>query len=195
MLGGMQEMPRTFTIVGRKRGNRARGSTGRLKQTYENPKAQVLAQPHRLEAKKENRDLPEAESEFGRLMCNGLITPAQHEAGHRYRLIAMAYRAIVLGAQAATPQSAALLGGGGISHAEPPRETINSIRKQYNTAFEFLGEAGNRVQRAVKEHAVFERRISGNYERDLLRCGLDKLITYFGIDPRLQITYPVRNRT
>jgi hypothetical protein len=130
MHGGMQEM-RTFTIVGRKRGSRARGSTGRLKQTYENPKAQVLAQPHRLEAKKENRELPEAESEFGRLMCNGLISPAQHEAGHRYRLIAMAYRAVVLGGQAATPQSLSLLGvkGGG---AEPSRETVNRIRKEYN---------------------------------------------------------------
>lgn len=189
MHGGMQEMPRTFTIVGRKRGNRARGSTGRLKQAYENPKAQVLGQPHRLEAKKEHRDRPEAESEFGRLMCNGLITPAQHEAGHRYRQIAMAYRAVVLGAQAATPQSLSLLGGKG-GGAEPSRETINSIRKQYNAAFEFLGDAGRRAQIAVKEHAVFEKKVTTNYERDTLKCGLDKLIVHFGIDADLQITYP-----
>lgn len=193
MHGGMQEM-RRFTVVGRKRRNRARGSTGRLKQTYENPKAQVLAQPHRLEAKRENRELPEAESEFGRLMCNGLITPAQHEAGHRYRLIAMAYRAVVLGGPAATPQSLSLLGGKG-GGAEPARETINRIRKEYNAAFEYLGEAGRRPQIAVKEHAVFERMVTTNYERDALKCGLDRLIVYYGIDPRLQITYPVRNRT
>lgn len=200
MHGGMTELSitkRALNIVrrGRKRGNGARGSTGRLKQTYENPKAQVLKQPHRMEAKAELRDRQEAESEFGRLMCNGLITPAQHEAGLRYRLAAMAYRSIVLGAQAATPQSAALLGGGKGTGAEPSRETINRIRESYNNAFEFLGNAGNRAQRAVKEHAVFERKVETNYERAALKCGLDKLIVHFGIDPRLQISHALRNRT
>ena len=175
------------TRRGRKRKSGQRKENGRLARSYENPKAQVMAQPHRMAVPVEFRDRTEPESEFGRLMCLGVISPAQHEAGNRYRELAMRYRSMLLAAPGHSAPSIAFGEPRGGRGAEPSREAIQAVKKAYDAAFIALGEAGNRAQRAVKDFAVFERRTQGEYDRALLKLGLNKLITHFGIDPNAQI--------
>jgi hypothetical protein len=175
-----------LVMVGRKRKLGKRTASGRVVKPYENPKRQVMEQPHRRDLPAQFRDRPEPESPFGQLMCLGIITPAQHEAGKRYRDISFAYRAVVSGAPYPHPQAISLLsvhGRGG----EPSRETIQAIKGVYDAAFEALSEAGNRPQRAVKDHAVFERPCTDEYSHALLRRGLDRLVEHYGIDPGLKI--------
>jgi hypothetical protein len=178
-----------FKRKGRPRKMGARKPCGRLSQPYQDPRRAVLSQPHRRELPKKLRDRPEAESEFGRLMCLRKITPAQHEAGVRYRLLAMRYRSLVLGAPASTPPSMDIIGRGGGSSGELSREVAAGIRRRYDAAFEALGEAGHRAQRAVKYHAVFEQPITNDFDLELLRRGLDTLVNHFNIDNALQIVY------
>lgn len=173
-------------MVGRKRKAGKRIPSGRLARPYENPRRQVMEQPHRRDLPAAYQDRPEPESPFGQLMCAGIITPAQHEAGKRYRDISFAYRAVITSAPYPHPQAISLLsvhGRGG----EPSRETIQAIKGVYDSAFEALSEAGNRAQRAVKDHAVFERPCPDEYSQALLRRGLDRLVEHYGIDVGLRI--------
>jgi hypothetical protein len=176
-------------MVGRKRKNLKREPSGRPSRAYENPKLQVMMQPHRRDIPDKLKDGPEAESSFGRLMCLGIITPAQHEAGKRYRQISFDYREVYHNAPSPHPKAISLLlvSGGGGDGAEPHRETLLWIKRVYDAAFEALGEAGNRAQRAVKDHAVFEKPCPDEFSRALLRRGLDRLVEHYGIDPRLKI--------
>jgi hypothetical protein len=95
--------------VGRKRKQGKREPNGRAQRVYENPKAQVAQQPHRVLVMAEYREWPEAESRFGRLMLNKHITPAQYEAGVCYRLDVTAYRNVILGAPSPDPAACDLL--------------------------------------------------------------------------------------
>ena len=176
-------------MVGRKRKNLKREPSGRPSRVYENPKLQVMMQPHRRGITPRLQGGPEAESPFGRLMCRGLISPAQHEAGVYYRRDSFNYRETFQDAPSPHPRGPSLMlvsGGGGIG-TEPSREKKWRYKRVYDAAFEALGEAGNRAQRAVKDHAVFEKPCPDEFSRALLRRGLDRLVEHYGIDPRLKI--------
>lgn len=174
-------------MVGRPRKRGRREPNGRVARAYVNPKAQVAAQPHRLAVSQEHREWPEAESEFGRLMLRGVITPAQHEAGRRYAGLASSYRA-VLGIPPLHPRSPDLLSPGPALRGDFSTETARGIKDRYDKAFEVLGDAGRKALRAVRDHAVFERKVDSFETLDHLRRGLEKLVDHFGLDRNLEIS-------
>ena len=174
-------------MVGRPRKIGKRERNGRIARVYENPKAQVAAQPHRLAVLSKYREWPEAESEFGRLMLNDKITPAQYEAGRLYAGLADSYRA-VWDMPRIHPAGIDLTRVGVSQGREMAPDHARSVKRRYELAFEACMEAGHRAQRAVKDHAVFERKISDFSTLDLLKAGLDRLVVHFGIDPKLQIS-------
>lgn len=173
-------------MVGRPRKAGRRKPGGRLAQIYINPKAQIAAQPHRLAVGREYREWPEAESEFGRLMLRGVITPAQYEAGRRYSGLASSYR-VVLGIPPLHPRSPDLLNPGPVLRGDLSTDTARGIKDRYDKAFEALGDAGRKALRAVRDHAVFERKVDSFEALDHLRRGLEKLIDHFGLDRNLEI--------
>lgn len=178
--------------AGRKRNAKAaREASGKVQRVYVNHRAQVAAQPHRSAVAEVFRMFPEAGDHFGRLMLNRHISPAQHEAGRRYALDATAYRAQILGAPSPDPQGCDPLRTGGGSGAETPAEIARMIRNSFNGAFEAVSCAGNRAARAVKDYAVFGKRldVADAYSLKLLIIGLDKLIPHYGIDTNLQMTH------
>jgi hypothetical protein len=174
-------------MVGRKRKNLAqREPNGRAIRSYENPRAQVASQPHRMLVPVEYREREEAESEFGRLMLNGLISPAQYEAGRQYAALIGLFR-LVHGIPSPNPRAVDLLqamtGGAG----DFSEEIAKSIRRRYDDAFCACSEAGNAAQRAVNAHAIFDRQVHDWATLPLLRRGLDCLVKHFGVDPAKQI--------
>lgn len=175
-------------MVGRPRKIGRREPNGRLARTYVNPKRQVAEQPHRLAVASEYREWPEAESEFGRLMLKRQITPAQYEAGKAYAELAAQYRA-ALQAPPIHPIGLDLSRVGKGSSGGMPDDTARTIKRRYDGAFEACGKAGNKAQRAVKDHAVFEKRVPDDDMLKLLIRGLNELVAFFHIDERLQISH------
>jgi hypothetical protein len=178
-------------MVGRPRKKGRREANGRIARTYVNPKAQVAAQPHRRGLDSEVREWPEAESEFGRLMLREVITPAQYEAGKLYAMLASSYR-MVWGIPPIHPVSVDLVRVGASMARGLEAEAARRIKERYDAAFEACWEAGNKARRAVRDHAVFERKVDSFEALDHLRRGLDCLVAHFGIDSSLQISH-VRN--
>jgi hypothetical protein len=172
-------------MVGRPRKIGKRQPNGQLARTYVNPKAQVAAQPHRVVVPIKFRELPEAETEFGRLMLNGWVTPAQYEAGRQYAKLVGRYRASI---HAPNPNPSGIdlgRGGGGIG-AGMPDGTSRAIKRAYDSAFESCGPV--RLQKLIAHHVIHDRRIADFADRDLLKIGLKKLVVHFGIDPKLKIS-------
>lgn len=174
-------------MVGRPRKSGRRKPSGRLAQAYVNPKAQVAAQPHRRSVPVKFRELSDAESEFGRLMLRGGITPAQKEAGEAYARLAAALRA-VYDAESPNPRAIDLTNVSGSNGREITSEEAEQIKERSRRAFEACGEAGNRAPRAVKEHVILDRPVADFETLKVLKSGLDKLVTFFGIDRSLQIS-------
>ena len=171
--------------MGRPRKKGKREPNGRPQRSYLNPKAQVANQPHRMAVAEKYREWPEAGTEFGRLMLSGKITPAQYEAGSRYSMLAGLYR-LYYGIPSPNPRALDLLRSlGGYDGMAPGMP--EALKLKYDGAFEACARAGNRAQRAVNAHAVFDRRIYEQDELKLLIAGLDKLVEHFGIDPQLRI--------
>ncbi|MBN9601828.1 MAG: hypothetical protein J0G33_02740 [Afipia felis] len=171
-------------MVGRPRKKGRREANGRIQRVYINPKAQVAAQPHRADVPRQSRELPEAESEFGRLMLRGVITPAQYEAGKRYAMLAARWRS-VKGYPPIHPVAMDLLRSGGGVGADAPDHVIRAAIRDYDAAF--CACEPHKVQRAVAHHVVFERKIDDFGTLDLVKIGLDKLIVHFHINPQLTL--------
>lgn len=173
-------------MVGRPRKIGKRERNGRVQRTYENPRAQIAAQPHRMVVPARFREMHEAESEFGRLMLNGWITPAQFEAGKEYARLAARYRAAIL---APNPNPSAIdLGAAGFGKgAGMADDAARAIKRAYDAAFESCGPV--RLQRAIAHYVIHDRKIADFDTRRLLKLGLDKLVIHFGIDPGLQISH------
>ena len=172
-------------MVGRPRKTGRRQPNGQLARAYINPKAQVAAQPHRVVVPIRFRELPEAESEFGRLLLNGKITRAQYQAGKMYAELAARYRAAIL----APSQSPAGidLGRVGCGRSEGmPDGTARTIKRAYDSAFESCGPV--RLQKLIAHHVIHDRPVGSFDDRNLLIEGLNKLVKHFGIDERLQIS-------
>lgn len=168
----------------------AREPSGKVARVYVNPKQQAAEQPHRVVVLAKFRETQEAGSEFGRLMLQGHITPAQHEAGKLYADVVMSYRASIL-AQPFTA-SAIDLGrvGKGPGEGMPDRTAI-ALYRRYTSAYEDLGKVGRRELIAVNHYAVQEEPIPDDafaLRLEQLQCGLNALVSHFGIDSRLQIT-------
>jgi hypothetical protein len=175
-----------WIMVGRTRKIGKRQPNGQLARAYVNPKAQVAAQPHRkVVAMSKYREWPEAESEFGRLMLNGWITPAQYSAGKQYAELAVRYRAAIMG-PSPNPSGIDLERRGGGKGIGMEDDTARAIKRVYDSAFESCGPI--RLQRLIAHHVIHDRRSDDLDERKLLKEGLDKLVVHFGIDPDLQIS-------
>lgn len=171
-------------MVGRPRKKGRREPNGRLQRTYVNPKAHVAAQPHRASAPAKYREMPEAESAFGRLMLNGSITPAQYEAGRRYAMLAARWRA-VKGYPPIHPVAMDLLRSGRGVGTDAPDHIIKAAIRDYDDAF--CACWPHKVQCAVSHHAVLERKVDDFETLRLLKIGLDKLIVHFHINPNLDL--------
>ena len=171
-------------MVGRKRKLGKREANGRVARAYENPRAQVAAQPHRSGVVvKLMREWPEAETMFGRLMLNGRITPAQYEAGKLYATLSEQVRRTYTPLPMHPSGIDLLRVSGGGYDGEVSPEYVERIRKRLNSAFEACG--GTRVARVVKRYAIED--VSDGLQFDLLKTGLDNLVAFFGIDKHLQI--------
>ena len=172
-------------MVGRPRKSGKRQPNGQLARAYVNPKAQVASQPHRVVVPIRFRETPEAETEFGRMMLNGWVTPAQYEAGKQYSRLVAGYLASI---RAPSPNPSAIdlerVGSGGGEGMEDGK--ARAIKRAYDSAFESCGPV--RLQKLIAHHVVHDRRIGDFADRDLLKSGLDKLVKHFGIDPKLQIS-------
>lgn len=181
-------------MVGRKRKQVRREKNGRAQRTYINPKAQVAGQPHRLSVPHHYRERVEAESEFGRLMLNGRISPAQYEAGTRYRGIVIQMRR-TYDVPRPEPKAIDWHRLGGKSATEISVERVGVIRAAYQRAFEAATAAGNRALRAVNAHAVFDSRVRDPAVMPLLIAGLDQLVRHYGIDPDLRLRIDPQSST
>lgn len=175
-----------WIMVGRPRKIGRRQPNGQLARAYVNPKAQVAAQPHRVVvAMSKYREWPEAETEFGRLMLNGWVTPAQFEAGKQYAELAVRYRVAIMG-PSPNPSGIDLERLGGGKSVGMVDDTARAIKRAYDSAFESCGPV--RLQRLIAHHVIHDRPIYDFDDRDLLKDALDKLVAHFGIDPDLQIS-------
>lgn len=173
-------------MVGRPRKIGRRERNGRIARSYENPKAQVASQPHRRGVVVKFRDWPEAETEFGRLMLRGGITPAHHEAGIAFILLCESVRAVY---DAASPYPRAIdinrctgFPGPGMTSAEG-----QAIKDRYCRAFECASDAGSRAQRTLAPHVIRDEPVTDFETLDRLKAALDRLVKFFGIDPELRL--------
>lgn len=172
-------------MVGRPRKSGKCQPNGQLARAYVNPKAQVASQPHRVVVPIRFREMPEAETNFGRAMLNGWITPAQFEAGMDYaRLKSDYWRSI----NAPKPDASGIdLERVGCGKSDGmPDSTARSIKRAYDSAFESCGPV--KLQKLIAHHVIHDKPFPSWGERDLLKSGLDKLVKHFGIDPKLQIS-------
>lgn len=177
-----------WIMVGRTRKIGRREKNGRLARSYENPKAQVAAQPHRMGVLAKYRDWPEAESEFGRLLLRGGITRSQYDAGIRFTELCAAMCA-VYDAPSPHPHAIDLTRVGVSRGREMPSEKAKAIITRYNKAFEVCMDVGRPALRAVKDHVVLDKPVGDFDALNALSRGLSKLVDHFGLDARLQIRF------
>lgn len=176
-----------WIMVGRPRKIGKRERNGRIARAYENPKAQVANQPHRRGVVVHLREREEAESEFGRLMLRGGITPAHFEAGISFIRLCEATRRVY---DLASPHPQAMdlnrragFPGPGMTSAEG-----QAIKDRYMRAFDCAGEAGCKAQRTLAPHVIRDEPVMDFETLDRLKSALDRLVGFFGIDRNLQIS-------
>jgi hypothetical protein len=168
--------------VGRKR--KFRGTVpGRLNVRPESAGELAAAQPHRRTLPPALRLAAEAETPFGRLYLAGAYdVPGdpergwrRHEAGQRYKTIALAYLASIGSPRDGLPHGKSYPCTGaprcGLGQGEPACE-CRARKVAYNSAFEALAEVGHRAQVEVA-HVAVHGRVCGNL--DYLLVGLDAL--------------------
>jgi hypothetical protein len=176
-----------WIMVGRTRKIGKRERNGRIARTYENPKAQVANQPHRMGVVVSLRETPEAGTQFGQLMLRGGITPAHHEAGIEFIKLREAVRRVY---DLASPHPQAMdlnrragFPGPGMTSAEG-----QAIKDRYMKAFDKAGEAGCKAQRTLAPHVIRDEPVTDLQTLKMLKAALDKLVRFFGIDPKLKLS-------
>jgi hypothetical protein len=177
-----------WIMVGRPRKIGKRERNGRIARTYENPKAQVAAQPHRQSVPKQFREWPEAESEFGRLLLRGGVTRSQYDAGIRFAELSVALCA-VYDVPSPYPHAMDLTRVRGAMGPGMPSEQARKIKDAYMAAFDASMEAGRVAHRAVKDHVVLDKPVGDLDSLTALSRGLSRLVDHFGLDARLQIRF------
>lgn len=173
-----------WIMVGRPRKIGKRERNGRIARTYVDPKAQVADQPHRRGVVVHLRQCEEAESEFGRLMLRGGITPAHHEAGIAFIRLCEAVRR-VYDAASPHPQAMDLNRRVGFPGPGMTSEEGQAIKDRYMKAFDRAGEAGCKAQRTLAPHVIRDEPVTDLQTLEWLKSALDKLVMFFGIDPGL----------
>jgi hypothetical protein len=137
-------------------------------------------QPHRRVLPIALRLAAEAETPFGRLYLAGAFGPGEigwrrHEAGSRYKTIALAYLASIGSPRDGLPHGKSYPCKGepqcGQELGKPPCE-CRARKLAYDSAFHALAGAGHRAQVEVAHVAVHGRQL-GNLE--VLIVGLDAL--------------------
>ena len=176
-----------WIMVGRPRKTGKRERNGRIARTYENPKAQVAAQPHRRGVVVHLREREEAESEFGRLMLRGGITPAHFEAGLALIRLCEATRR-VYDLASPHPQAMDLNRRAGFPGPGMTSEEGRAIKDRYMKAFDCAGEAGCKAQRTLAPHVIRDEPVTDLQTLKWLKAALGKLVKFFGIDPKLKLS-------
>lgn len=174
--------------MGRPRKIGKREKNGRIARTYENPKAQVANQPHRRGVVVHLRECEEAESEFGRLMLRGGITPAHYEAGIAFIRLQESVRR-VYDLASPHPQAMDLNLCTGFPGPGMTSEQGQVIKDRYMKAFDCAGEAGCKAQRTLAPYVIRDEPVMDFETLDRLKAVLKRLVRFFGIDPKL--THPV----
>lgn len=174
-----------WIMVGRPRKIGKRERNGRIARTYENPKAQVANQPHRRGVVVALRETPEAGTQFGQLMLRGGITPAHHEAGIAFIELRDALRR-VYDAASPNPQAMDLNRRAGFPGPGMTSEEGQAIKDRYMKAFDRAGEAGCKAQRTLAPHVIRDEPVTDLQTLKMLKAALDKLVRFFGIDPKLE---------
>jgi hypothetical protein len=173
--------------VGRPRKIGKRERNGRIARTYENPKAQVANQPHRRGVVVHLREFEEAESEFGRLMLRGGITPAHYEAGIAFFKLRNAM-CRVYDLPSPNPQAMCFTRCAGFPGPGMTSEEGQAIKDRYMRAFDCAGEAGSKAQRTLAPHVIRDEPVMDFETLYRLKSALDRLVCFFGIDRDLQIS-------
>jgi hypothetical protein len=176
-----------WIMVGRTRKIGKRERNGRIARTYENPKAQVANQPHRRGVLVQFREREEAESEFGRLMLRGGITPAHYEAGIAFFKLREALRR-VYDLASPHPQAMDLKRSKGFPGPGMTSQEGQAIKDRYMKAFDCAGAAGCKAQRTLAPHVIRDEPVMDFETLDRLKAALDRLVRFFGIDPKLKLS-------
>jgi hypothetical protein len=170
-------------VTGRKRKAGRRHPNGELVRDRLDPRAVVLAQPHRRRLPAMLRLDQKAEAPLGGLNLVGVITDAQYVAGRRYAEIVARYR-IVIQSPRSSPRSRSDMtitghGEGVTIDAAEARQ----CKRAYDRAFAAVLEAGQRAARAVARVAIYEQACPRGGIADLRR-GLAALAAHFGLTGR-----------
>jgi len=169
----------TFAVArkGRKRKTGPRKPSGDLRDGPKiSPKVIAMHQPHRQAVPEASRHDQRAESPFGALILNHVITSAQYRAGCRYARIFRRYLAAISAPSPTPPSIAGIMEPKYSGHL--PDAIARERKMEYNAAFEYLGTAGQRPQRAVARVAVNEQPCPEE-EIENLRTGLSTLDRHF----------------
>lgn len=163
---------------GRKRKSGSRKPSGDLRdQPKVSPKVIAMHQPHRQAVPEKHRHDQRAESPFGALVLNHVITGAQYRAGCRYARIFRRYVAAINAPSPNPPSIAGVMEPKYTSHL--PDSIARDRKLEYDAAFEYLGRAGQRAQRAVARYAVNDQFCPDAEEIENLRTGLSTLDEHF----------------
>ena len=65
-------------------------------------------------------------------------------------------------------------------------EEANGIKDRYMKAFDRAGEAGSKAQRTLAPHVIRDEPVTDLQTLEWLKEALDKLVRFFGIDPKLE---------
>ena len=133
------------------------------------------------------RDREEAESEFGRLMLRGGITPAHFEAGIAFLRLTESVRR-VYDLASPHPQAMDFNRRAGFPGPGMTSEEGQAIKDRYMRAFDCAGEAGCKAQRTLAPHVIRDEPVTDFQTLEWLKSALDKLVKFFGIDPKLQMS-------
>ncbi len=126
---------------------------------------------------------PHAEWQLGRLFLNGIITEKQHEAGERFRRIAVSHRRAItnLSDPIRSPPLERL--GGGEQEERLSAEIITRIRKEFDKIDAALRDAGEAARMTVERVCLADLPLHDR-QAGLLKRGLDALAEAYGLDGR-----------
>jgi hypothetical protein len=67
-------------------------------------------------------------------------------------------------------------------------EEGQAIKDRYMKAFDKAGEAGSKAQRTLAPHVIRDEPVTDLQTLEWLKAALDRLVRFFGIDPKLQMS-------
>jgi hypothetical protein len=67
-------------------------------------------------------------------------------------------------------------------------EEGQAIKDRYMKAFDKAGEAGSKAQRTLAPYVIRDEPVTDLQTLKMLKAALGKLVRFFGIDPKLQMS-------